>query len=113
MSRSPFDAAMAQMHRAMNATPEELEAFLRVAVESSEANTYVRDMRAEVAALRAVVARVEELADELDESAVDFAAYDAGARYAAERIRTVLGSTDSDPAATERQGEAEGAGDGV
>ena len=112
MSRSPFDAAMAQMHRAMNSTPEELEAFLRVAVESSEANTYVRDLRAEAAGLRAKVARVEELVT----------AWENGYLWSAQladRLRDVLsgatpsGSTDSDTAATERQGEAEGAGDGV
>jgi len=66
-------------------------------------NQYVSDLRAEVAALRAVVARVEELADEL--------VYVGHALR--EALNPVQGSTDSDPAATERQGEAEGAGDGV
>jgi len=81
-------------------------------------NQYLTDMRAEVAALRAVVARVEELAAELakDNDYPGFEAdpdYWAGLSEAAQRIRTALGSTDSDPAATERQGEAGGAGDGV
>jgi hypothetical protein len=71
-------------------------------------NHYIEDLRAEVAALRAVVARVEELADEWE----DAGAFGNG-RALADRIRAVLGSTDSDPAATERQGEAGGAGDGV
>jgi len=79
-------------------------------------NQYLTDMRAEVAALRAVVARVEELATELEDQATDaFSSWDtlAAREDAADRIRAVLGSTDSDPAATERQGEAGRAGDGV
>jgi len=73
-------------------------------------NQYVSDLRAEVAALRAVVARVEELAAEMrgDRFGTPGPAY----LYAAERIRIALGSTDSDPAATERQGEAGGAESG-
>jgi len=66
-------------------------------------NQYLTDMRAEVAALRAVVARVEGLCQ----------AWEATAQPRAYALRWALGSTDSDPAATERQGEAEGAGDGV
>jgi len=74
-------------------------------------NQYLTDMRAEVAALRAVVARVEVLADEFDA---------AMWRGAARELRDALSgdlpfgservSTDSDPAATERQGEAGRAG---
>ena len=96
-------------------------------------NQYLTDLRAERDALRAVVARVEGLAATCDlmANALDARAgryLKSGAqamshyrlldraaerREAAGEIRTALGSTDSDPAATERQGEAGGAGDGV
>jgi len=76
-------------------------------------NQYVSDLRAEVAALRAVVARVAALHSVLDEGYC----YEDGARNPCPTLRLTLGvargSTDSDPAATERQGEAGGAGDGV
>ena len=72
-------------------------------------NQYVSDLRAEVAALRAVVARVEELAGELakDNDYPGFEAdpdYWAGLSEASERIRIALGSTDSDPGSDRASG---------
>ena len=78
-------------------------------------NQYVSDLRAEVAALRAVVARVEALAVKYDR----WGGYLRIGPIAADLREALSGDlraetpTDSDPAATERQGEAGGAGDGV
>jgi len=74
-------------------------------------NQYVSDLRAEVAALRATVARVEELAVKWRQHGDWIGALMV--QSALDGTRPSDLSTDSDPAATERQGEAEGAGDGV
>ena len=76
-------------------------------------NQYVSDLRAEVAALRAAVARVEAELDDLAKSK------DPADRLIVRFLRNALSGdlraetpTDSDPALTERQGEAGGAESG-
>ena len=78
----------------------------------TQPNHYLSDLRAERDALRAVVARVEELVTFYDRHEYSSLNVDDLRNTLSGDLRAAT-PTDSEPAATERQGEAEGAGDGV